>query len=250
MRLFLLILVLIPFMGIAQKKETKEQKFYREYWEEEAKKEKYNAIFEEADKLFAQEKFYPAIEKYQTLFEIFPNDQQATARIRDIEIILIAENEPSPEESARVFIPIEKLHFKQSELKTETFINQELKGEVKSIPKDEEKQVEEKKIEHKVEVIETEKISEVKPIIPKHEAKENSQPKDIRQEIAKQYQDGFTEEIYTKANRKITKRVIVKNGLGDEYQKIEHQWGGKFYFKNGEPITQFIWEKETEVERP
>ena len=76
MRLFLLILVLIPFMGIAQKKETKEQKFYREYWEEEAKKEKYNAIFEEADKLFAQEKFYPAIEKYQTLFEIFTNDNK------------------------------------------------------------------------------------------------------------------------------------------------------------------------------
>ena len=91
MRLIYFIFLVFPIFGYSQKKENKKQKFYKEYWENEAKKEKYNAIFEEADKLFAQEKFYPAIEKYQTLFEIFPNDQQATARIRDIEIILIAE---------------------------------------------------------------------------------------------------------------------------------------------------------------
>jgi len=253
MRLILILLILLPVIGFSQKKETKKQKFYREYWEQEAQKEKYDVIFKEADQLFASEKFYLAIEKYQSLFELMPNDQQAIARIKDVEIILasLSLNKPDTARTERVFIPLDKLKLKSSIKTDEVKITQSLKGDIQ-----EEKPIIKDKIEAKPEsinkmpkeVITAPKIAVQQPELKKED---NTKPiEELRKEIATNYQDGFTEEVYQKANRKITKRVLVKNGLGDEYQKVEHAWGGKFYFKNGEPITQFIWEKETEVERP
>lgn len=244
MRFILICLLLISFAGWAQKKPTKKQKFYQEYWENEAKKEKYNSIFKEAENLFAQENYYGAIEKYHSLFQIFPSDQQATARINDIEIILAAKVDSVPKSEMKVtHIPQQKIQLVY-ENKTEPQLNtkpsevslNEINDTVKSDIK-----------------TETTQASENQPITKNNLPKPTENPKqttDFRIQVAQQYPDGFTEEIYEKGNRKITKRVLVKNNLGDEYLKVVHPWGGEFYFKNGEPITQFIWQKETEVERP
>ena len=52
-------------------------------------------------------------------------------------------------------------------------------------------------------------------------------------EIAKEYPDGVTEEVYMQGKKEITERVVVKNGKGNIYSKIKHPWGGVYYFKNG-----------------
>ena len=65
------------------------------------------------------------------------------------------------------------------------------------------------------------------------------------QALAKQYPSGMTEEVYMEGNVKITRRIVVEGNLGTEYKMTEHPWGGKFWFKNGIPVNESIWNTET-----
>jgi hypothetical protein len=69
---------------------------------------------------------------------------------------------------------------------------------------------------------------------------------DLRKELGAKYPTGVTERTYTEGNRTITERIVVRDGRGDEYRKVVHAWGGKFYFKNGEAIPERVWVQETE----
>ena len=69
---------------------------------------------------------------------------------------------------------------------------------------------------------------------------------DFKNDIAKKYPEGITEEVETLGNKTITKRYVVKDNRGDEYKMIKHNWGGKFFFKNEQQITELIWNDETE----
>lgn len=77
------------------------------------------------------------------------------------------------------------------------------------------------------------------------EIEDNFSKKDLQEELASKYPDGVTEEQFKEGNRSITKRVVVKDGVGDEYRKVVHGWGGVFYFKNGESISERAWNQET-----
>lgn len=65
-----------------------------------------------------------------------------------------------------------------------------------------------------------------------------------RQELGNSYPSGITETITEEGNKKITTRIVVKDGKGDEYKKVEHNWGGIFYFKNGDAVTERVWDQE------
>ncbi|UTW62527.1 hypothetical protein KFE98_21440 [bacterium SCSIO 12741] len=65
--------------------------------------------------------------------------------------------------------------------------------------------------------------------------------------LAKNYPQGVTERTYKKNNKTITKRIVVEGNKGTEYMKVVHSWGGVYYFKNGDPISQIIWDKETKA---
>jgi len=69
---------------------------------------------------------------------------------------------------------------------------------------------------------------------------------DLREELGQKYPDGITEETTTEGNKTIIKRVVVSNNLGNEYKRVIHNWGGVFYFKNGEAVTERVWTEETE----
>ncbi|MCB0480351.1 MAG: hypothetical protein KDC83_02920 [Flavobacteriales bacterium] len=63
-------------------------------------------------------------------------------------------------------------------------------------------------------------------------------------ELARKYPQGLTEEIYQDGSKTVTRRIIVDGQIGVEYKKIVHNWGGVYYFKNGSPATNFVWQKE------
>lgn len=69
---------------------------------------------------------------------------------------------------------------------------------------------------------------------------------DFQKELGEQFPNGTTEEMYTEGNKTIIKRIVVLNNLGNEYKKVVHNWGGVFYFKNGEAVTERVWIQETE----
>jgi len=64
-------------------------------------------------------------------------------------------------------------------------------------------------------------------------------------ELAKIYPDGVTEEVEKFKNRTVYKRIVVKGNRGHLYEKVVYNYGGKFYFKDGDSVGQFIWDKET-----
>ena len=64
-------------------------------------------------------------------------------------------------------------------------------------------------------------------------------------ELAQKYPPGITEISEKDESQTILKRIVVIGGQGNEYKRVIHSWGGRFYFKNGHPITQLVWDKET-----
>lgn len=63
--------------------------------------------------------------------------------------------------------------------------------------------------------------------------------------LAGQYPEGVTVQYAKVKGRKLTRYIVVKEGLADEYWKVEHDWGGVFYFKNGRSISYNVFKIET-----
>ncbi|MBS1583508.1 MAG: hypothetical protein JST66_15005, partial [Bacteroidetes bacterium] len=66
-----------------------------------------------------------------------------------------------------------------------------------------------------------------------------------RSKLAAEYPQGVTEESYTEGNKVIIRRVVVQGNKADEYSKVIAKWG-IFYFKNGQPISEQLWSRDTE----
>ena len=62
--------------------------------------------------------------------------------------------------------------------------------------------------------------------------------------IDSDYRDGITEETLTEATRVIYRTVVKKEGSTFNYQKIVYGWGGIFYFKNENSITEISFNQE------
>lgn len=77
------------------------------------------------------------------------------------------------------------------------------------------------------------------------EAEPDEYTDEFLNEIAQQFPEGVTEKVYKQGNKTITKRIVVKGGTGAVYRKVKHSWGGEYYFRNNDPITKFLWDKET-----
>lgn len=69
---------------------------------------------------------------------------------------------------------------------------------------------------------------------------------DYQKELGSKYPSGITEEIYTLGNKTITRRIVVADGVGNDYKKVVHNWGGVFFFKNGEAVTERVWAQDTQ----
>lgn len=67
--------------------------------------------------------------------------------------------------------------------------------------------------------------------IEEHHEWDMGQP-GVSKEIALEYPEGVTDEVYMKGNKEITERVVVRDGRGDIFWKVTHPWGGIYYFKN------------------
>ncbi|MFT3885287.1 MAG: hypothetical protein QM724_07615 [Flavobacteriales bacterium] len=76
-----------------------------------------------------------------------------------------------------------------------------------------------------------------------------NQPRDFadynRSKLAGEYPQGVTEESYTEGNKVIIRRVVVQGNKADDYSKVIAKWG-TFYFKNGQSISEQIWDRDTE----
>jgi len=68
---------------------------------------------------------------------------------------------------------------------------------------------------------------------------------EFHSKLATLYPEGKTVNKSSKGNKAITQVIVVSEGRGIEYQEIKYNWGGVYYFRNGDPITKLIFDKET-----
>ena len=65
-------------------------------------------------------------------------------------------------------------------------------------------------------------------------------------ELARKYPEGITTENYDATGGKKIKRIIVnRSGVANDYREVTHNWGGVYYFKNGQSISKFLFSQET-----
>lgn len=69
----------------------------------------------------------------------------------------------------------------------------------------------------------------------------------FKNDLAKKYPVGVTEELVKEGPNKITRRIVVTGNKGILYTKKETNFGTVYYFKDGTPITEQEWKKETEI---
>lgn len=95
------------------------------------------------------------------------------------------------------------------------------------------------------EVERAKKFDEIKESIEKMNMNVEDQRKAFLSELSKLYPAGITEEAVTGKNYKILRNVINEAGIVTVYEKRTWDWGGIFWFKNGDiAITESLYKIE------
>jgi hypothetical protein len=53
------------------------------------------------------------------------------------------------------------------------------------------------------------------------------------------------EEQFDEGRSKVTIRRVIVGETEDVYKRVVHSWGGRYFFLNDRPISEFVWNKET-----
>jgi hypothetical protein len=68
-----------------------------------------------------------------------------------------------------------------------------------------------------------------------------------KNDLAKKYPIGVTEEVVKEGNSKVTRRIVVIGFKGILYEKKETSFGAIYYFKDGNAITEQLFNAETKA---
>lgn len=72
-----------------------------------------------------------------------------------------------------------------------------------------------------------------------------SQPKEeVAKESREVLKDGMTERSFQEGNKQVRECAVTKDGKTITYREVKHNWGGVFYFKDGESISKREWDEE------
>lgn len=214
---------------------------------EAARDQAFLYLMDKGHEMFSEKHYLKAIRTYEEASALRPNNVYPPVIIRDIEISMKdtlntlrkkekEEIESGAQERARPQLPDrEKImeEFRQKEAERQKKAENWESGERSKLARHRElkKDEEGEKLE-----IADQSGRDVR----------NASIEEYQAELAKDYNEGVTQRSYEEGNRKITERVVVKNGKGNMYKRVEHAWGGKFYFKNGTPISEESWKQETQ----
>lgn len=75
----------------------------------------------------------------------------------------------------------------------------------------------------------------------------------MKNELGAKYPEGVTEEIFTMndenglLSKYIVRRIVVINGTGYNYEKVQTRYGAITYTRDGQPIAEYQWSDETEA---
>ena len=76
---------------------------------------------------------------------------------------------------------------------------------------------------------------------------------EMKNALGDQFPEGMTEEIYTINDEDglmvsyVVRRIVVRNGVGNVYERVQTKFGTFSHSCNGSPITEYQWQDETEA---
>lgn len=195
---------------------------------------------------FSNKHYLKAIRSYEKAAEVRPYNVYPKVKISDIEL--------SMKDTLELLRAAEKEAVKEEKPKPKNPEVAETEQKLPETPKEtmdrlnEWEEKERQKMEAQREK-EKAKAEEPKPTPPKSGDVQTMSIEDYRKELAETFPSGITETVSEEGNKVITKRVVVHDGKGDEYKKVAHNWGGVFFFKNGDAVTERVWDQETVAEK-
>lgn len=213
---------------------------------EAARDQAFLYLMDEGHYLFVQKKYLESIEKYEAAAQLRPRNVYPPVIIRDIELSMkdtlkmmreqLQELDPKP----------------QTARKEPTLPDREkIMAEFREKEQQRQKKVDEweqsqRRYSARERALKEDEDQEKRPLddFSGKDIRQASE-EELQQELAEQYSDGITQRSYDDGPRKVTERVVVHKGIGNAYKRVEHPWGGKFYFKNGKPISEETWNQET-----
>jgi len=205
-------------------------------------------LMDEGYALFVQKHYLKAIRKYEVARDLRPYNVYPKVIITDIELSMkdtlqmLREKETEAERTADRFErkPPPELPNREKEMKE---FDEREKERLKNVDKWEQNQRRQVADQVALKKDEDDKKLTLQPLTGQDVPVASIE--DLQKELGKLYSEGITQRSYDEGNRKITEHIVVKNGLGNEYKRVEHAWGGKFYFKNGSSISERVWQEET-----
>lgn len=196
--------------------------------------------------LFSEKHYLKAIRSYEKAAEARPYNVYPKVKIADIEL--------SMKDTLEVLRAAEKEEIKREKPKPQKPETAEADEKLPETPKETMNRLDnwEKKERQKLESQRENKKKEKEQTQPTQPVSGDVQTmsiEDYRIELAETFPSGITESETEQGNKVITTRVVVHDGKGDEYKKVVHNWGGVFYFKNGDAVTERVWNLETVSEK-
>jgi len=207
--------------------------------------DKYTAAIAKADAAFMAKKYADAKVAYNEALSIKTNEAQPKAKITECDK-LAAEAEKLAKEKAAADAAEKERLAKEAEKRAfeKKYANTIAKADslMNSKNYDKAKTVYSEAIQLKPEeTYPKEQIKKADVLIAEVELYKN--------DLAKKYPQGVTEEIVKEGNTKITKRIVVAGNKGYLYEKKETGFGATYYFKDGISISEQDFNKYTEVKK-
>lgn len=208
----------------------------------------FQGVMQKGHELFKEKHYLKAIHTYEEAQELRPYNVYPKVIIADIEL--------SMKDTLQTLRAAEKNNLEQTPQKPK--VKPEKEKETETPDRDEEtkeeriekineweQDVREKRERQRAREAEKEKQRQTADTRMDGDVKRLS-AEDFQKELAEKYPRGITETVSKEGNKTIVKRIVVAEGIGNEYKKVVHNWGGVFYFKNGDAVTERVWKQETE----
>lgn len=244
--LFLSFIFFITLHGYGQKNKKSP---YEDYWKQEELKEQFEVKRKEAYRLFQEKEYVKSKQTYEAALLIIPDDQKVLARVRDLDLLIEKERALKNQPTASA----DSIQTKMELVVEEKTVEEVMVNEDKALEKTktEIQQASETPI---TSIVKTDSV--IEPKVQNHPAPSTSKEPEVvekpfknsdnyRKYLATIYPSGWTEEMETKGNKEITKRILVQGNSGDEYMRVVHPYA-TYYFKNGVSISYATWVAESE----
>lgn len=231
-----------PMKGLSAKERAERA---RQEQMEASQDDQFLLLMDSGHSLFRAKKYLKSIHSYEQAGQLRPLNVYPPVIIRDIEL--------SMRDTLQVLREQEAIAEKQNEVRERP----ELPDREKEMEEFHEKEKERQKNVEKWEDQQRRQLAHQRALKKDQDEKQrdlvdkrgndvgSASVEELQKDLAEQYSQGVSQRTYNDDQRVITERIVVKGDKGNEYKRVEHPWGGKFYFKNGSPISEETWNQET-----